>query len=282
MAMRTEIPDHESRLARRRPRRRRRASVRLPFPIVCLFVFVASAVAPTAGATVILDPSGSRLQSFADAATGSDLQELFPATLPFIDSHTAVETTATSHTIYDFSSTEFEVIIAHETSVSASTARSDGSVFFTVDSDVDYELSGAYSMSGSTCLVALSGRLLDRTDNMELYLGSFLNGSCGVQDASLFYGGGPFPTGSELGSLTGTLTAGHDYFFNYTARHRGGGDGVSTGTGLIRLRFLGEPPVSAPSIGALGLGLLGSLLGLAGWRSLRTRDAGRGSASTSG
>ena len=92
--------------------------------------------------------------------------------------------------------------------------------------------------------------------------------SCNSSDTNLSLGEG----NEEIGSLSGTLIAGHVHFLNTRVLNRGSPNISPTiGNGLIRLSFLQEPDpaVPAPSLSPLGIALLWSLLGLAGWRWLR-------------
>ena len=239
------------------------------------FVFVTSLAAPVGNAlTITINPppnTGSFITSRAGSATGGDEQTLLPTTIPSADGHTATNGGTSTHTSYDFSTIELKNVMEHETAGGLSDSTSTGNIYFSVDSDVDYELTGVNSISGNTCDVALTTRLHDRTDVQELYFAQYgIFNSCATMDASLSLGEG----NGETGSLTGTLLAGHVYWLYYVVYSRGGPVTPQTlGSGLVRLSFLlePEPPVPAPSLSPPGIVLLWSLLGLAGWRWLRSQ-----------
>jgi hypothetical protein len=212
------------------------------------------------------------ITSLAQSATGGDQQMLLPTMVPSADGHTVTDGGTSTHSSYDFSTIELKNVSQHETAGGQSSSTSTGNIWFSVDSDVDYQLTGVYSVSGNTCDVHLDARLFHWTGAEDLYFSGAGYGnfnSCATEDADLSLAEG----GGETGSLTGSLLAGHVYWLYYRTTNRGGPLSPQTlGSGLIRLSFLlePEPPVPAPSLSPLGTALLFSLLGVAGWRWLRS------------
>jgi hypothetical protein len=237
-----------------------------------LACFVTGLAAPVANAlTITLNPSppgsGSFIVSRAQSPTDADEQTLLPATIPSADSHTVTSAGTGTTTSYEFSIIELKNAMQHETVGPLSSSTSTGNIWFSVDADVGYQLTGVYTVSGDTCDVQLNVRLLDWNDAEIFYEGNYGNfNSCATSDAKFSLGEGA----GEVGSLTGTLLAGHVYWLYYRTLHRGGPVAPQTSaSGLIRLFF--HPRVPAPSLTPLGVALLFGVLGLAGWRALRGR-----------
>ena len=238
--------------------------------LACLLASSTSAVAQAV--TVTLNPtppgSGSAIVSRAHSSTGGDEQTLLPVTIPSADGHTVTSAGTGTSTSYEFSIIELKNAMQHETVGPQSSSTSTGNLWFSVDEDVGYRLTGVYVVSGDTCDVQLNVRLFDWSGVENFYEGNYGNfNSCATSDASLSLGEGA----GEVGSLSGTLLAGHVYWLYYRTLQRGGLVAPQTSaSGLIRLFF--QPSVPVPSLGPRGLAVLVGLLGLAGWHALRGRS----------
>ncbi len=139
-------------------------------------------------------------------------------------------------------------------------AAAEGSVYFTVDEDVDYVLSGEYAMDDPSGHIAtFDVALLDLDDAVTLYRTAHHNN--GAPNAAFDLGIDGFETILE-GSTSGTLRAGRSYRLTFAAQTLvfmgpPADDIVGTGTGGLRLVFAPEPGAAALALGALAaLGFL--------------------------
>lgn len=146
-------------------------------------------------------------------------------------------------------------------------ADSWGTMLFSVETDVSYQLSGFYatdSLYETPNRTYLYGELWDLTAGMSIM--TSVQESLRTSDESFTLGGLAGDDSSYFtGSLTGALVAGHSYIIYYSAyTHLRGpdSDGGVTGDGNFTLKLGGGAPTTAqvPDRGAsmalLGLGLV--------------------------
>ncbi len=206
---------------------------------------------PASAVTVTLNPgSQTSVLRVSSRALGpiSVADELFPKTIPFLDSHAATHLPATSleatsASAYDLSNSGLFITFEHiRGPVTGSFANSSGVIYFTVDEDVTYMLSGNYSAEDADGGPISLDVELDRRvgsglfENIQRSLAtpneSFLLGELGGDDRNLL-----------RGSLTGTLSGGTEYRLSYQAIIQGGSPTptqTATATGSITLAFAPE------------------------------------------
>lgn len=189
------------------------------------------------------------------------------ASLPFSDSTLAVDGVDSSETTYDFSNAGFLFSVDHARDGDFSHwTSSNGGIYFSVDDAVDYVAAGSYSaVNPDPQNIALLAGLFDLTTSTTVFLSeqqssSELNESfvLGLMEGDL--------SNQLIGSLTGTLIAGHDYIFQYdvtSANINTLTGGAVTGLGNLSLTFVPEPSTAV---------LLG--IGLGGLARRRTRRRG--------
>lgn len=189
---------------------------------------------------------------------------LYPTSLPYIQTHAALGNT-TSTASYALDATAFEVSFEYTTRSlwgHGALATSWGTLFFTVDQDVQYILSGVYSaMDPGGFEVGQSAWLFDETTGSDLFLGGQYSHL--TPNESLTLGLQEGDNANLLrGSLMGTLTAGHVYRFDYQSRLRRLTDepADASAIGYVKLTFVPEPTTGALLVlGLTGLALYGRL-----------------------
>jgi hypothetical protein len=146
------------------------------------------------------------------------IRDLFPTGVPYLHDHTATGTDNSVYTEYDFSKHALEIGLVHDRSGSfQSYAGSYGYLTFRVDQDVDYRLEGVYAADDPQGRTVYQGiYLLDVTSDAFLFQG--LQRSASTPDESFTVGLSEGDTSnSAVGSVTGTLLAGHNYLVHYDA-----------------------------------------------------------------
>ena len=222
---------------------------------------------PSATASVELNPGTSftHLAVFANDANnsngGTGLAEFestaFP--FPFSDSHTSSDGSASATSSYELSDAGFEITFEHARAGSndaSGEAQSYGEIFFRLDTDAVYELTGAYSANDSEGRhVILDVFLDDQTTGTNLF-GSTQDSYGDTPNESFVLGGVGGDFSNHLaGSPSGPLTAGHEYRLFYGALI---GDRPlpavqpASASGFVRLAIVPEPSTA----GLLLLGLI--------------------------
>jgi hypothetical protein len=141
---------------------------------------------------------------------------LIPELIPFVDSHSVVAGGSSAQTTFNPTSEEFDVTVSQRCETpNASTGFSDGFIYFSVDSDVGYELDGTYAMlePEGDGIVQQAG-LTDLTTNTKLFFGDQASISTANESFVLGLQRRDFRNALR-GSLTGTLTGGHEYEFYF-------------------------------------------------------------------
>jgi hypothetical protein len=150
-------------------------------------------------------------------------------------------------------------------------ARSDAIIYFKVDEDTTYQMSGNFGGTGNGVdhyLMGLLYSLSAAPGDFSFYQYGGVYPDAAHPNPSLALGVAPFDF--QAGSLTGVLHANEVYFFGYTSilwdNFNLGGD--STGSGSLQLKigagFEQSVPDSPATLGLLLLGL--SIVAAAGRR----------------
>jgi hypothetical protein len=149
------------------------------------------------------------------------------------------------------------------------------SLFFTVATNASYSLSGAFSSVDVTTAgyVFIQSFLRDQTTSATLYNNDQY--SKNTLNESFVLGGSGGDWGNDIsGSLTGSLTAGHQYAWYYYAATQAypDADGGATATGFFRLDIGGGAPSHTVPDGSTTLAMFGlTVLSLAVGRRMTVR-----------
>lgn len=174
---------------------------------------------------------------------GGNSDTLMPDSLPYSSSHAVSSDTAAASTSYDFSNAGFAVQeIAHSRPRRAS-ASSQGVIFFSIDLDALYHISGSYGFVGLGWReIQISAWLFDLTAGVELFQNSQQSGATANESFLLGEEGGD-SFNSLSGSLVGELLAGHIYRFTYFTAigSSEAGDDNASAAGNIHLAVVPEP-----------------------------------------
>lgn len=209
----------------------------------------------------------------------NQIEDLFPASLPFDGIHEAIQGDSHSQAQYHLTQDGFSILSSGaRAGILDSRANVQPTIFFSVSVDTPYNISGALSVDDPGLTgkgVELTATLTDVGTLGVLYHSD--QASFGVVDESFVLGG---RAGNELnglsGSAAGILLAGHQYSLYYgTSIYASDAGDPASFVGSFEMS-LGEQQV--PDSGASSAGLLGlSLLGLvACGKALRSPAFSRG------
>src|SRR5208283_2657422 len=137
-----------------------------------------------------------------------------PTSLPFQQTQVAFFESVTAETIYSLSSDGLSIGFNH-VRLERSSAESLGSIYFEVDQDAGYSLSGQYTLGGSRD-ISFGVNLYDLTVGQALFLNAQESLLTTNQSFLLGRTAGDFQNGLS-GSMNGSLTAGHTYRLIYDA-----------------------------------------------------------------
>lgn len=213
---------------------------------------------PATGLTVTLNRVGvSTVETWAHDGSVKTSDDKFPTTIPDVDLGTTTSGPASSSSIWNLSDGGFNITFDHSRgSALGSYGFTDAYIYFSVDEDVDYAISGNYSAvdpDGSRLL--LWTRLSSGAAFAETHLISRQESRSTVDESfTVGLSEGDFRN-ERIGSLTGTLVADHDYFLRVTSLLNvfpiANATGGATASGSVSLTFVPEP--SSASLIVLGL-----------------------------
>jgi hypothetical protein len=164
---------------------------------------------------------------------------------------------------YDFSNDAFSITFSHtRLGTQDSYGQLFGHIIFSVDQDVNYSATGFHTaIDPEGRSVTLVSHLIDYDTKSYLY--DSLQWSKSTPNESLTLGlteGDDYNV--DLGSLSGTLPAGHEFKFYYAARVRtlpSASIQGATGSGNFTLRFTAVPEPSTALLLVLGLAMVAAL-----------------------
>lgn len=245
------------------------------------FVALLALLSPLSAAalTVTFSPSGFRLLADGLVDTTSTVgvvagdgggfpystSNIYPTALPCAQAHTASSSVSTSTTIYSLDSAAFELGFEHAAGARygrGTGALSWANLYFSVDEDVQYVLSGVYAATGPAGFeVVQYAVLFDETAGQFAFFGSQSSDMTPNESFTLgLLEGDSLNQGIE-GSLSGALTAGHVYKLEYGNSIRVLADDLvdasstASAVGNLTLTFVPEPSASA----LLGVFLAGAM-----------------------
>ncbi len=174
-----------------------------------------------------------------------------PISLPFVDSHTFDQGNAKNQTDYELTSQMLLIDFVEHMHRSRSWAISEGSIYFTVDENVPYILSGEFIVPAGGPSSAHLRVLLTEFSTGHLF--SNIQSTVDTYSAKHFRLGEEGGTSNELeGSLTGILRAGVSYRLMYmTTIGMRGSATQNTATGFVLLMI---PEPSTAFLVSMGLG----------------------------
>jgi len=176
-----------------------------------------------------------------DLCCGGASDTLEPTAIPFIDSHAASSGFVRAETSYDISSSAIEITFVEQRRDARSAVHSSGFVYFTFDTDVQYDLAGSYALQGWRN-IGLELELFDLTSGVSLFRNDQESGQT-LNEAFVLGEQGGDSLNLLSGSLQGGLSAGNVYRLRYAAAITSteAGDSVATASGYLSLTFVPEP-----------------------------------------
>jgi hypothetical protein len=207
--------------------------MKLGYSIVASLVLCAGLATPPARAALVLwSPASLKVD-----AAGAGESYRSPSGLPYADSHSIVAPTATSSSLYDFTTSSFRTDFQHTMTGPQSGAGMQDQIWFYTTETTNYEISGLYSAtaSGYAGFTRLLVELTVYNGGPTLFAN--VQDSYGDGSSTFVVGGQAGNSGNVLiGSPTGTLQTGTLYVLNYVAQRNGGFETNSgTGTGHVQL-----------------------------------------------
>jgi len=186
------------------------------------------------------------------------VEHLFPASLPYNATHTAIQGITNSQAEYDLNQDGFQIVSSgSRAGLLDSGANVQPTIFFSVSVDTPYALTGSLSTVDPSAKYASLGTTLNDIDTLAVLFHS-VQESFGVMDKVFVLGGTTGNYNNELsGSPTGMLAAGHRYRLFYgTSIYAANSGSPASFTGMFQLAFVPEPS-SVALLGMGGLALLG-------------------------
>jgi hypothetical protein len=234
-------------------------------PMAILSAVIGCHILPlqTANASITLNDGGaSELQVVARDGSISLVNVItsnFPTSLPFTaPNQSTTHGGSTSEADYSLTQNLFS-IVNEGTRAGAldSRANSQGDIFFSVDIDTLYDLSGSFSVNDPSTtgrFVQLVATLTDIDTSAVLF--HSLQESSGAADVTFVLGGMGGNVSNQLaGSAAGLLSAGHRYRLYYGNSIYADNAGMpASATGDLQMRFAAVPEISTVvTWGVLGL-----------------------------
>jgi hypothetical protein len=204
----------------------------------------------------------------APSALSSDVAST--SSLPFIDSTNIVNGSDSSSAAYGLSNAGFQISFEQARSGNfAHWTKSSGSVYFSVDTNVDFLAAGTFTgIHADPQTLAFAAGLADLTTGTMVFLSQQQSNNQLNETFTLGLAEGD-ALNAFVGALAGTLLAGHQYLFQYEAQSAN----INTLTGApvsahgsVSLSFVPEPSTAL----LLGMGL--AALARRGARRVRQRS----------
>lgn len=214
--------------------------------LLVFLLFVWLPVGAATAYTVTLNGfNNSSMTAYADDASGFRASETVnPVALSYSYTSNNVDGLVSSEAQYSLTDFGFNITLSQARSSTFQTiARSHGTIFFSVNEDVDFVASGSYTAVDATgSRILLLSRLFDITQSTYLYQSKQTSDVTANESFTLGLAEGD-QANFNFGSLSGTLLAGNDYRFNFDAYIQSfPSEGSSaTATGNFALTFIPEP-----------------------------------------
>ncbi len=230
---------------------------------ILIFVLITTAVLLAGGEafaySITLRPDGAWTYLRSGASDGTYLEsELTPASLPLADSNAQTAGGNSSSTVYDLSNAAFDITFDHiREGTSGHYVVSRAYIYFTMTEDVNYMLEGSYGLGAADAgTIFQLVELVDETVTNVHFRGRQESQTTTGESFTLGLQEGDFDN-LLVGSLTGTLTAGHRYRFYYVQSITAAplADSGAMANGAITLSFTAIPEPSTALL--LGLGVTG-------------------------
>jgi len=222
--------------------------------MIVLLALVALVAAPAAFAvTITLNGAGtSYIKTVADAGTlTASVQTVNPASLPTAGAPPSVVDGANvASTTYNLSNASLNITFSHDrAALYGSFAQSYGHIFFSPDTDVNYVLSGAYASNATDANTTtfMTAQIFDYNTFSSLFINDQYSVTTSGESFMLGQTGGD-SSNQLVGSLTGTLIAGHQYdlyFMDYINSTPYAATTAAQATGYLNLTFVPEPTSTA-------------------------------------
>ncbi len=227
--------------------------------VFALFLVAWLPVQAASAYTMTLSPGSpkSYLRNFVtDQIDGGKSDTLRPTALNYSETSTTIDGGASADSAYSLSKFGFEITL-DQTRVSAfgGYAQSNGGIFFSSDTNLDFVASGSYAATDSEGRRTwFDADLYDVTDSVYLFR-SQQHSDQTVNESFTLGGAGGDLLNLVEGVLAGTIIAGHDYRLTYFTQIMAF---PSTTTGASAVGFLSINFVPEPGTAVLlSLGLVG-------------------------
>ncbi len=222
--------------------------------MIAVLAVVVLVAAPAAFAvTITLNGAGtSYIKTVADAGTlTASVLTVNPASLPTAGAPpSSVDGANVASTTYNLSNAGFNITFSHDRAAPyASFVQSYGHIFFSPATNVNYVLSGAYSSNatdtGTSTL--MTAQIYDYSTSDNVFMNDQYSSTTSGESFVLGQTGGD-NSNQLVGSLTGSLIAGHHYdlyFMDYINSTPYAGTTAAQATGYLNLTFVPEPSTAA-------------------------------------
>lgn len=202
----------------------------------------------------------SSLDSYVTVGSGPIDSETvyleFPTPLPYSYSSSVGIGGSSINTEYDFTNDSFDITLDHyRISTDGNFVQSRGTMWFSVDQNVNYLASGSYTvLDAAGRRVLVEARLFDFTAGEYLFRTVQESRATPNESFTLGENGGDFAN-TDTGSLSGTLIADHDYQFFFYAILQADPVTVldASASGNFQLSFTAVPEPSTALLLTIGL-----------------------------
>jgi hypothetical protein len=200
----------------------------------------------------------SGIESYANDSVGANSRQSVDITaLPSSGTRTATDGGGSSVTSYSLTNDAFSWTMSQTVVATLNaTSQTNATIYFTVDEDVNYAISGSYGLiSGGAPLIGFRLAIRDGVAGPFPFQGSHTSAGIAGETFTLGVPGGNILFDQE-GSLTGTFLAGHQYTLTMQSRllSNTGAQAAASAAGSVTISFVPEPATaSLVAFGVIGL-----------------------------